>query len=355
MVSGGWRLVGSFGVSWARASCFGAVLALAAPGAAAGEGARSSRAEASVVEGLRVETTARCGEQVRGELIDGQRRDGACGQDREAIGRAVVRRRDAFGFVEQRAVDLASLRLVLGEARRCRQWPLRSPGRDVLRRTDAAAAGCRMRRYQGEVTLVLVDREGRRHEPLPPVRTDRDGRVELRFAVLDHALRVLGEGTLEDYARVELGEDGWAGHVDLEQLLRFRADWHLTWLLHGRGTPGLFAVQHPEHRGADEARTLAAEALLARQARDYDRVAAGELPARVFLDRYPSSPYRRRVESLLRERGVSTRTTEDQRGAAGEGAEPSAVEGAAGAEPSAGDSPAPGGGRRTGANGGLGP
>jgi hypothetical protein len=337
------------------------VLALGASGsvvASADEGPRSVRVGTSEVAGLRVEPSARCAEQVRAELLAGQRRNDACGQDREAVGRAVVHRRDAFGFVEQREVDLASLRMVLGEARRCRQWPLRSPSRDVLRRTDVAAAGCRLRRYQGEVPVVLVDREGRRREPLPPMRTDRDGRMELRFAELDHALRVLGEGTLDGYTRIELGNDGWAGHVDLEQLLRFRADWHLSWLLRGRGAAGLFAVRHPDHPGADDARTLAAEALLERQARDYERVEAGELSPRAFLDRHPRSPYGRRVESRLRARST-TRSTAAQPevgspgmtgASAGEGSE-------AGADSKTGGATAvpAGGGRRGGTSGGSGP
>lgn len=303
-------LVASGALSWARSSSLGLVLALGLPGlgqAAAGEGLRSVQAPVGP-----------------------------------------VRRRDAFGFVEQRAVDLASLRLVLGEARWCRQWPRRSPGRDVLRRTDVAAAGCRLRRYQGEVAMVLVDREGGRRQPLPPMATDRDGRLELRFAELDHALRVLGEGTLESYARIELGGDGWAGHVDLEQLLRFRADWHLTWLLRGWGTPGLFAVQHPEHPRADDARTLAAEARLERQVRDYERVEAGELSPRAFLDRHPYSPYRRRVESLLRERSTSAHAAEAQ---SGEGTSAPAAGGTS--APAAG-SPS-GGGSRGGTSGGNGP
>lgn len=330
------------------------MLALGAPGAgvaAASEGLRSVRVEVSAVARLRALPSGRCGEQVRSELITGRRRDGACAQDREAVGRALVDRRDGFGFVEQRAVDLASLRLVLGEARRCRQWPLISPGRDVLRRTDVAAAGCRLRRHHGEVAVVLVDREGGRREPLPPMHTDRDGRLELRFAELDHALRVLGEGTLEGYVRIELGDDGWAGHVDLEQLLRFRADWHLTWLLHGRGTPGLFAVRHPGHPGADDARTLAAEALLERQARDYERVESGELSARAFLDRHPRSPYRRRVESLLRERSSGAREAPvDQPGAG-------ATEGRSseGTSATAGAASPSGGGSRGGTSGGSGP
>lgn len=272
------------------------------------------------------------------ELVEGQRRGDGCGRDREALGRAMVRARDAFGFVERREVNLVTLRLVLGVARRCRQWPLRSPARDVLRRTDVDGAGCRLRRYQGEVSLVFVDREGRRHEPLPPVRTDRDGRVELEFAALDRGLRALGAGSLDDYARIELGDESWAGHVDLAQLLRFRADWYLTWVRRGRGTPGLFVVRHPGHPEVDEARTLAAEALLDRQAHDFERVAAGELSAQAFLDRHPRSPYQRRVEALLRARAQSGTG----------GAPPEAA-----AEP--GTASAAGGGRRGGTSGGRGP
>lgn len=308
--------------------------------------------------GLSVELSPRCRAQVLAELTEGRRRDEGCGEDREVAGRALVRRGDAFGFVERRAVDLAELRLVLGEARRCRQWPLRSPDRDVLRRTDVDGAGCRLRRHQGEVTLVLVDREGQRHEPLPPLRTDRDGRVTLRFAAVDRDLRALGRGTLDDYARIELGDAGWAGLVDLAQLLRFRADWHLTWLQHGRGAPGLFVVRHPGHAGADEARTLSAEARLARQARDFARVEAGELPARTFLDRYPRSVYQHRVEAWLRARTAKAHGTDAA--APASVAEPvEAVEPSDEAQPPASAEPAPagseGGGRRGGTTGGGGP
>lgn len=350
-------------LSWACSSWLGLTLVLGLAGAGqawASKGLRSVRVDVAAVEGMRVEPSARCGAQVRAELLEGRRHDGACDEEREAAGRALVRRGDAFGFVEQRDVNLASLRLVLGEARRCRQWPLRSPERDVLRRTDVAAAGCRLRRFQGEVPVVLIDRDGRRHEPVPPMRTDRDGRLELRFSVLDRALRVLGAGTLDDYARIELGRDAWAGYVDLAQLSRFRADWHLTWLVRGWGTPGLFAARHPGHAGADEARTLAAEALLARQARDYERVEAGELPARTFLERFPSSPYRRRVEALMGGGAKPVLDAQSGAGAAGVGAEgsegavapsrPPVGAGAEGTMPSAS-----GGGRRTGTSGGSGP
>jgi hypothetical protein len=335
-------LVAWAALSWARASLAGLVLALwsSSPAAAGSDRVRPVQVEPKAVEGLEVELSTRCGALVRAELVEGQRRGDGCGRDREAAGRALVGRRDAFGFVERREVSLVELRLVLGVGQRCRQWPLRSPGRDVLRRTDVDRAGCRLRRYQGEVSLVLVDREGRRHEPLPPVRTDRDGRVVLRFAALDRALRALGEGALDDYMRIELGAAGWAGHVDLAQLLRFRADWHWTWLVQGRGAPGLFAVRHPEHPGADDARTMAAEALLDRQAREFERVEAGALSARAFLERYPRSPYRRRVESRLRVQPAG--------GQPGGGSAP-------GSTPAGDSASAAGGGRRGGTSGGNGP
>lgn len=332
----------------------GLALSEPSPSLAAGArgGLRSVRVELAAVTELSAELSSRCRAQVLAELTEGRRRDEGCSQDREAAGRALVHRSDAFGFVERREVDLTELRLVLGVARRCRQWPLRSPGRDVLRRTDVDAAGCRLRRHQGEVSLVLIDRAGQRSEPLPPLRADRDGRVTLRFSTLDRDLRALGKGTLDGYARIELGDASWAGHVDLEQLLRFRADWHLTWLLRGRGTPGLFVVRHPEHPVANDVRTMAAEARLARQAKDYARVEAGELPPQELLDRYPYSLYGRRVAAWLRARASEARRLESPAAgsAAVDGTAPAPAPAPASAEPTA-----PGGGRRGGTRGGIGP
>lgn len=289
----------------------------AAAGSGAGPSLRPVRADAQDVVGLRVEASAICRAQILDELIAGQRRqrtDG-CAEDRERVGRALVRWRDDFGFVERRVVELAALRLVLGVAKRCRQWPLRSPGRNVLRRNDVDLAGCRVRRYEGPLTLTFVDHEGRTSSPLAPLHTDVDGRLMLRFASIDQALRALGRGELADYARIELGDDAWAGHVDLDQLLRFRADWHLSWIRRGRGTAGLFVAEHPEHPGAEQARTWAADARLARQERDVARVEAGELTARDYLDRHPWSPYRRRVQAWLRDRTAA-------RAQPGDGSEP---------------------------------
>lgn len=289
----------------------------AAAGPDAGPSLRSVRAEAQDVVGLRVEASAACRAQVLDELITGQRRGDGCAEDRERAGRALVRWRDGFGFVERRVVELAALRLVLGVAKRCRQWPLRGPGRDVLRRNDVDLAGCRVRRYEGPLTLTFVDHEGRASSPLAPLYTDVDGRLMLRFASIDQALRALGRGELADYARIELGDDAWAGHVDLDQLLRFRADWHLSWIRRGRGSAGLFAAEHPEHPGAELARTWAADARLARQEQDVARVESGELTARDYLDRHPWSPYRHRVQAWLRARAAT-------RAQPGDGSEPGA-------------------------------
>lgn len=288
-----------------RRAVLGLGLAFMGTGPAVGAPRRSLRAvevPAAEVEALGVELSDRCRAQVRDELARGRRKDRGCAEDRALIGRAAVGTRDAFGFVERQQVDLTSLRLTLGVARRCRQWPLRQPRRDVLRRTDVAEAGCRLRRYRGELSLTFVDRAGRRSASLDPMRTDRDGRVTLRFADIDRTLRALGAGSLDDYVRIELGEAAWAGHVDLEQLLRFRADWYFNWVSRGRGTPGLFAVRHPEHAAASDARTMDAEARLARQLRDYERVRAGELPADAYFDRYVWSPYHRQLRVWLRTR-----------------------------------------------------
>lgn len=352
------------------------VLAGSAPAHAGRDRAlRSVEADLSEVAGLRVEPTERCRQQVLDELVEGRRHDDGCQDDRALAGRALVRWRDDFGFVEHRVVELSALRLVLGVARRCRQWPLRSPSRDVLRRTDVAAAGCRLRRYQGPLSLTFIDHRGRRSTPLPPLSTDEDGRIELRFASLDQALRALGHGELADYQRVELGDGGWAGTIDLARLLRFRAQWHLSWVRRGRGVAGLFAIGHPEHPEVDAARSMAADALLSRQEHDVQRVREGELTARDYLDRHPLSPYRLEVERWIRaqwsEREAEAQrdgTTEAEPEGAPTGADPTADADPSGRvaeadadapEPSEPgtepDEPEPGGRRSGGTNGGIGP
>jgi len=280
------------------------------PASAAGPRSLRPVQGADRVDALEAGPGGPCGEQVRDELRQGRRGDG-CVAERLRVGEEVVRGRDAFGFVERQQVDLVRLRLTLGWARRCDRWPLRHPDHDVLRRTEVAAAGCRLGRYEGPVPVVFFDHQGRRHQPLEPLRSDRDGRLTIRFAAIDRTLRSLGAGALEDYARIELGEGAWAGHVDLEQLLAYRADWHLTWVSRGRGAPGLFAVRHPEHPGASEARTMAAEALLARQLADYERVREGQLPARSFFDWYVRSPYHRQLRAWLRARGEEEASGEE--------------------------------------------
>ena len=163
---------------------------------------------------------------------------------------------------------------------------------------------------------MFIDHAGGRHPLLEPIRTDRDGRTTLRFAAIDRALRALGAGSLDDYARIELGQAAWAGYVDLGQLLRFRADWHFNWVTRGRGTPGLFAVRHPEHVAASQARTMDAEARLARQLRDYERVRADEFPAHAYFQRHVWSPYHRQLRVWLRARDREARA---RRSASGRG------------------------------------
>lgn len=296
----GWQgypkaVIGSRG-AWAVA----AVLAVPNSAAAARPSpkVRSVQAEPAAVDTLRPADTERCRQLVPQELRQGRRLEGGCRDERDLAARKLVRRRDSFGFIERQQVELSSLRLVLGLAKRCRRWPLRTGGRDFLRRPDVHAAGCRPRRYEGEVSLNFIDADGNRHTPLPPISTDRDGRLTLHFASVDSALRAVGGGGLDDYARIELGDDGWAGHVDLERLLGFRADWHFVWVRRGRGIPALFAARHPDHPGTEDALNLAADAQLARQELDLERVEAQQLSPQTFIDRHPWSPFRDVVEAL---------------------------------------------------------
>lgn len=230
------------------------------------------------------------------ELAEGRKLEPECDEARRRAGRAAVRAGMSFGYVERRDVELRRIRLVLGRATTCRRWPLRDAAASVLRRDDVSEAGCSTRRARNPVAITLVPRAGEAVtiEPLAP---DGDGAVALSFSRLDLELRALGHGTLDDFIRIEIGEQAWAGTVDLEQLRSFRAQWHLAWVRRGRGVPGLFAARYPRHPGAEEARALDADANLQRQRRAADHVRDGHLTPRHFLQRYPDSPFRRVVES----------------------------------------------------------
>jgi hypothetical protein len=251
-----------------------------------------------VVESL---TPGACRELVRAELLDGRHVRRGCDRARAQAVRALRRqapRGAAFGVVERRRVDLFGVRLTLSAARRCRGWPLRSPGRTVLEPVDADRARCRLHRYQGLLRVTLVDSEGARYVGAVEARTDVDGRVTLRFADIDDELRSRGLPALDTFALLELGISGWAGVLDLGRMREFIADWHFEWVRKGRGSPALFAVRHENHPRAAAARALATEATLARHERDYLAVARGELLPRVFLARYAWSPYRRSVRTM---------------------------------------------------------
>lgn len=235
-----------------------------------------------------------CRERLIEELRTGTAGTTGCDADRRRLGRALASRM-RFGFVERSDVQLWAIDLVLGDAARCREWPVRRQGRAVLDPRDVATAGCRQRRHRGPVAITLVDEAGTRAH-LPPLASDRDGRLRVMITEVDAASRFAGLGGLRRWRWIELGEGAWAGRIDLHKLHGFLADWHLRWVKQGRGVPGLFVVRHPEHAAAEEARALAVEARLARERADVDAVEAGRMSPRRFLSRHPGSAYRREVD-----------------------------------------------------------
>jgi hypothetical protein len=240
-----------------------------------------------------------CRTQLLGELQRGRGEGKGCAAERLRLGRALTRGVVArsFGFVERRDVQLAVVQLTLGHARRCKTWPLRSQGRDVLDPRDVEAARCRQGRYEGPVAVTLVDGRGRRLS-LPPLFADADGKLRVVISDLDATVRASGHGALGDWDRIELGRAAWAGAVDLRRLRSFRADWHLSWVVAGRGVPALFSIAHPDHAGDEQVRALAVEAHVARQRRDFEAVRAGRMAPEEFLARHAWSPYRRAVEDI---------------------------------------------------------
>jgi len=232
----------------------------------------------------------------------------ACANEVARIGRKQLRRvPQRFGVVLHRRVDLTTARVVVALASGCREWPTPRRG-NVLAEHDVLASGCRMRPYRGALSIVLVAADGRRVDDVR-VHADREGVVRFRFADIDAQLRERGLGTLDDYVRLEAGHDGWAGRFDLERLRGFLADWHLTWVRRGRGSPALFALRHRAHPRAQLASDLAVESNLARQQRDFVSVERGILPPASFLDRYVWSPMRHSVESMLAEYRAHGSTT----------------------------------------------
>lgn len=162
--------------------------------------------------------------------------------------------------------------------------------------------------------MSAVAPDGTRWLDVFEIESDVDGRVTLDFAELDAALRSRGMPSLDAFVRLELGNRGWAGVLDLGRMREFIADWHFEWVRRGRGAPGLFVARHPEHERAGAARALAVEGILARQERDYLAVARGELLPREFLWRYAWSPYRRSVEAMAAGRSAAEKPSAELAG-----------------------------------------
>lgn len=217
---------------------------------------RTAKADPDARERASYAVTGACRKTVLDELTIGRRLEDKCDADRRKAGRAAVRLGMQFGYVASRDVDLRGLRIVVARAVACRTWPLREADGSVLREPDIDAAGCRTRRIKQAVPLTVIRDDGERFEAVMSVEPDAGGRIVVSYGALDLELRAAELGTLYDFARIEVGEGGWAGVVDLVRLREFRANWHLRWIRAGRGAPGLFAARHAEHPGADLAREL---------------------------------------------------------------------------------------------------
>lgn len=206
-------------------------------------------------------------------------------------------RRTRFGVVERRAVDLTGISLVLAEAHRCRRWPLRIGGDDVLTAAGSRNAQCRQRRFSG-VVPVYAYRAGEATPHAVAELDVRDGVARLSFAGLERQFIALGVDDPWTLTRLELGDDAWAGQVDLVAVRRILGSFHYEWVEAGLGSPGLFVAAHPDHPRTGDAEALAFEASLADQERDYLAVSRGEMSPGTFLDRHVWSPYRSSVAQM---------------------------------------------------------
>ncbi len=243
-----------------------------------------------------------CRPQVERGLLSGERTpeltQGSCQQAwNRASGRFYRAQRPLFGLVDRRQESLAQISVLLSTARRCRRWLLRDGGRPNLLPADARQEKCSIRRFRGTLPVYVIDAKGTRVRAIE-VKAIEDGRFVVRYAEVDAALRLRDEPPLERWSHVELGEEGWAGSVDLREIRRESTERHRAWVERGRGVPALFVIRHPEHRDADDVRLLAEEARFLRQSADYRAVLAGEMTPRRFLTRYLISRYHRQVRSL---------------------------------------------------------
>jgi hypothetical protein len=220
-----------------------------------------------------------------------------------ATSRPVPRQR--IGVVSRREVALDRLEMRLSEARRCPRKSLPAGEGGVVKASAADHAGCRLYAYRGTLPVFAVAEDGEAVEVLS-LQASLDGEIELPFARVDATLRATEAGTLDDYQRLLIGTDAWAGEVDLVRLRQFLAQWHFRWVSRGRGSPGLFAVRNPDQPSAREAQQWSVDARLRRQDKDFRQVEAGEMSPETFLERHIWSPYRDAVIRALTGRGPTT-------------------------------------------------
>lgn len=251
----------------------------------------------------------RCREVLRGELLSGEysvpvsaslpASDGCDRARSRAYGRLARRIRPVFGIVERREMSFAQVSVVLSSAKGCRRWLLRDPGRSNLSQIQARRMRCSVRRLSSVLAVELVDHEGSRLQILEVEPTVGQHHV-IRYGEVDAALRYRGLPPLREWSRIDLGEGGWAGSVDLAVVRRELAESHSGWVTRGRGVAALFVILHPEHSDADELRRRAQTDRLLRQERDYQAVMRRSMTPRRFLDRYPFSRFHRAVRALER-------------------------------------------------------
>lgn len=263
----------------------------------------------------------RCREPLASAFEAGDR-PRSCGEESHAVGHTLVKlTHRQFGFVDQRAVDLRGVSLILVRARGCHEWPLRAPGYAVLTRPEVHAAGCRFSRYSGPLEVTAFEADGTSYPGILQLEAD-EGAVRLVFSEADAVLRAHGFRGLDNFEQLQIGRGGWAGTVNLRRLREFMAVWHFVWVVRGRGAPALFTALHPEHPRVKDAQALAVEAALGRQERDYLAVARDEMTARRFLERYVWSPYRRSVAAMAGAQAVPEVEVEVESATGGETPEP---------------------------------
>lgn len=252
---------------------------------AAGAGACTERLRASLVQGE--------------DLLVGQER-ALCQQERARVTRRMMRlERREFGVVEQREDSPGGVTMVLSVAERCRRWPLRGGGREVLKIVDTQELGCRLRRLEAPLPVDVTTVDGQRYPALLSVPANF-GHVAIDFVAIDRALRERGLAHgLDAVSRLELGVAAWAGEVDLERARQVLTEAHLRWVRVGRGVPALFVARHPDHPAAAEVRALANEADLHRQERDFQAVLDGRITPLKFLERHPASSYELEVRARV--------------------------------------------------------